>query len=141
MLWRTPLPSGILADYLRSAWSVSITAVLWLCTVPAFGQDIQFSNHLLDRALAGHVQDQLEVARAFQLGLRVERDASEAARWYRKAADQGNLTAQHQLGLPYQLGSGVQRDDREAFKWYQRAALENYPPAPFDLGDIAISCR
>ena len=114
MLPRTPLPPVILADYLRSAWSVFVTAVLWLSTVPAFGQDIRFSNRLLDRAHAGHVEDQLRVARAFQLGLGVERNAAEAAQWFLKAADQGNPVAQDQLGLLYLLGLGVQRDDREA---------------------------
>src|SRR5215470_3693209 len=124
MLPPSLLPCASLGPYLRSARSVSIAAVLWFCTTPAFGQDIQFSNHLLDRAQAGHIEDQLKIARAFQLGLGVERDATEAASWFQKAADQGNPEAQDQLGLLYLLGSGVQRDDGEALKWFQRAALE-----------------
>lgn len=58
------LPQVIFGHYLGGARTAPITAVLWLCTVPAFGQDIRLSNDLLDRARAGKVQDQLEVARA-----------------------------------------------------------------------------
>src|SRR5215472_14409348 len=110
-----------------------VPAALCLLSAPAFSQGIPFSNHLLERARSGHVQEQLDVARAFQLGIGVDRDLAEAARWFHKAADQGNPEAQCQLGFLYHTGSGVERDDREAFNWFQRAALENYAPAQFDL--------
>ena len=37
-------------------------------------------------------------------------DYSDAARWYRKAADQGNADAQYTLGIMYADGQGVAQD-------------------------------
>ena len=38
-------------------------------------------------------------------------DKAEAARWYRKAADQGVATAQFFMGNIYREGRGVAKDD------------------------------
>jgi len=46
----------------------------------------------------------------------------EAARWYRKAADQGGVEAQGLLGFAYANGMGVPQDYGEAARWYRRAA-------------------
>ena len=51
----------------------------------------------------------------------VRQDKSEAVRWYRKAAEQGNANAQCNLGMAYQSGEGVRQDYEEARKWYRRA--------------------
>src|SRR5215467_2931219 len=113
--------------------TAALSAALCLVSAPVFCQSKPLTGRLLERAQRGHLQEQLEVARAFQLGLGVERDLAEAARWFHKAADRGDPEAQCQLGFLYRMGSGVLRDDREAFQWFQRAALENYAPAQFDL--------
>ncbi len=47
-------------------------------------------------------------------------DAEAAARWYRKAADQGHASAQFNLGSMYERGRGVPQDDAAALKWYRR---------------------
>ena len=49
-------------------------------------------------------------------------DYSEAARWLRKAADQGYAIAQQGLGLIYSSGEGVPQDYVEAHKWLNLAA-------------------
>src|SRR5262249_17127576 len=131
-LFRLPTPLCILQSSMSTRMAL-LSAALCLPIAPAFSQGIPFTNHLLERAESGHVQEQLEVARAFQLGLGVDRNLVEAARWFHKAADQGNPEAQCQLGFLYHIGTGVERDDREAFIWFQRAAVENYAPAQFDL--------
>ena len=46
----------------------------------------------------------------------------EAAKWFRKAADQGIALAQANLGLCYEKGEGVPRDIAEAMKWYRLAS-------------------
>ena len=51
-------------------------------------------------------------------GYGVTKDYSEAVKWYRKAAKQGNANAQFVLGWMYQQGFGVAKDDSEAVKWY-----------------------
>jgi len=49
-------------------------------------------------------------------------DYAEAARWYRKAADQGDAGAQFDLGLMYCRGQGVTQDYAEAHMWLSLAA-------------------
>jgi S1-C subfamily serine protease len=66
----------------------------------------------------------------------VLKDSAEAAKWYRMAADQGNVTAQFNFGLMCQNGDGVTKDNAEAAKWYRKAAEQGDPFAQFNLGLI-----
>ena len=45
------------------------------------------------------------------------KDASEAVRWYRKAAEQGDDGAQLALGVCYVNGEGVGKDLAQGFAW------------------------
>jgi TPR repeat protein len=44
-----------------------------------------------------------------------------AAKWYKKAAEQGHMAAQNNLGVMYALGHGVRADLMEAYKWLRLA--------------------
>ena len=57
------------------------------------------------------------------------KDSAEAARWYRKAADQREPRAEHALGLCYADGDGVPQDPVEAFKWISLSASHGHQPA------------
>ena len=46
----------------------------------------------------------------------------EAAKWYRKAADQGDADAQCNLGYCYKTGDGVTKDPVRAVELYRKAA-------------------
>jgi hypothetical protein len=46
----------------------------------------------------------------------------EAARWCRKAADQGHALAQNNLGTMFYEGRGVAQSGVEAARWYRKAA-------------------
>ncbi len=52
----------------------------------------------------------------------VPRDMELAAAWYRKAADQGDTTAQGTLGVLYSMGQGVTHNNVEAYFWLDLAA-------------------
>jgi TPR repeat protein len=52
----------------------------------------------------------------------VPRNFSEAARWYRKAAEQGWQYAQFFLAFQYRYGMGVPRDLNQAMFWCRKAA-------------------
>src|ERR1039457_360923 len=64
----------------------------------------------------------------------VSQDAAEALKWYRKAAEQGNVRAQYHLGYCYFKGQGVTQDYVEAFRWYREAAEQGDADAQSDLG-------
>jgi len=54
----------------------------------------------------------------YQHGKGVQQDYTTAAKWYRKAAEQGILNAQNNLGCMYYDGKGVPQDDAEAARWF-----------------------
>ena len=64
----------------------------------------------------------------------VPRDRSEAAKWFRKAAEQGGASAQYFLGRACWSGDGVPQDQAEAMKWFRLAAAQDLPEAQVRLG-------
>ena len=64
----------------------------------------------------------------------VPKDETEAMRWCRKAAEQGNAKAQTALGYAYHSGEGVSKDDAEAARWLRKAAEQGDEQAQYDLG-------
>ena len=52
-----------------------------------------------------------------------------AAKWYRKAAEQGDAGAQCLLGISYDEGRGVEQSDTEAAKWWRKAARQGHKEA------------
>jgi S1-C subfamily serine protease len=63
-------------------------------------------------------------------------DYTDAAKWYRKAAEQGHAVAQNNLGSMYANGYGVAQNYGEAVKWYRKAADQGYANAQTNLGDM-----
>jgi TPR repeat protein len=76
----------------------------------------------------------------YKLGLTVQ-DDSEAALWFRKAADQGLALAQDNLGGMYASGRGVPQDDAEALRWYRKAADQGLALAQNNLGFMYANGR
>jgi S1-C subfamily serine protease len=64
----------------------------------------------------------------------VPKNSAEAVKWYRKAADQGNANARHNLANMYNTGDGVPKDSTEAAKWYRKAAEQGDANAQDNLG-------
>ena len=52
----------------------------------------------------------------------MEQSDTEAARWYLKAANQGNDMAQYSLGDMFEEGRAVTQSDTEAARWHRKAA-------------------
>nr|WP_325799751.1 hypothetical protein [Acidithiobacillus ferriphilus] len=47
-----------------------------------------------------------------------------AAYWYKKAAQQENISAEYTLGLMYANGQGVDKNNKAAIYWWQKAAAQ-----------------
>ena len=60
----------------------------------------------------------------------------QAMQWFRKAAGQGNATAQFNLGVMYANGRGVPQDYVEALIWYRLAADHGDAAAQNNLGEM-----
>jgi hypothetical protein len=56
------------------------------------------------------------------MGLGLPKDPAKAARWYRKAAEQGLAEAQYSLGQMYAKGRGVPKDPVSAYMWLSLSA-------------------
>ena len=56
-----------------------------------------------------------------EFGHSIEPDITEAAKWYRKAANQGYAPVQFNLGNMYYYGQGVRQDYKEAVKWWKKS--------------------
>ena len=59
---------------------------------------------------------------------------TEAMKWFRKAADQGDAEAQYSIGRLYDYGLGVQQDFTKAMRWYLLAASQNHAGAQYSIG-------
>ncbi|MBU2818217.1 sel1 repeat family protein, partial [Acidithiobacillus ferrooxidans] len=66
---------------------------------------------------------------------------SRAVYWYRKAADQGNPSAQTNLGVAYYQGDGVKSSTTEALHWWTKAAKQGDARARSYLNVVKLTSR
>ena len=125
---------------MKTKWCLAGFLMLVLST----GAELRAQQSALDRkqfeeqkakAEAGDPFYQCAVGEVFDFGLfGLPKDANEAVKWYRKAAQQNFAQAEYDLGSCYAEGQGVMKDDAEAVKWYRKAADQNLPKAEYNLG-------
>jgi hypothetical protein len=70
------------------------------------------------------------------IGRGLAQSDEEAARWCRKAADQGHAEAQNSLGYKFFEGRGVAQSDTEAARWCRKAADQGGAEAQNSLGHM-----
>jgi len=71
---------------------------------------------------------------SYEMGVGVEQDKVEAAKWYALAASKGHAKAQSSLGLFYANGFGVAKDNNKAVELYRLAAIQGDDVAQLNLG-------
>lgn len=91
----------------------------------------------LDNSQAAVAQERL--GSLYERGKGTAQDPAAAAKWYAKAAGQGDVLAQAHLGRLYRLGSGVPRDAAAAAKWSIKAATQGNALAQANLGHMALA--
>ena len=72
----------------------------------------------------------------FVNGTGVERDYSEAAKWYQLAADNGNVSSQFGLADMYIAGEGVTQDYEKAGDLYLSAAKQGNSEAQYNIAEM-----
>jgi TPR repeat protein len=75
----------------------------------------------------------------YDYGRGVPEDDTEAAKWYCKAAEQGNRFAQLFLGIMYKFGRGVPQDYVLAYMWLNLAAAQGSSGARIVRDQLALS--
>lgn len=93
----------------------------------AFNEDDQVvAMEMLGKASeAGHAQAMVLLGDLLD---RAERN-EDAVKWYRAAANQGDLEGMINLALMYANGEGIAKDDGQAMAWLEKAAEKGSPRA------------
>ena len=75
----------------------------------------------------------------YSKGWGVTPDSKEAAKWWRRAAEQGEAVSQYNLGLMYEQGRRIRQDKNEAIKWYRKSAKQGNKDAQKKLEQLGES--
>jgi TPR repeat protein len=70
----------------------------------------------------------------YREGNGVTQSDTEAAKWFRLAANRGHANAQNNLGVMYHQGRGVPQSDTEGLKWFRLAADQGNALGQSNLG-------
>ena len=111
-----------------------------------------YSKELEKRAKSGQARAQYELGNCYLNAIEIDRDAEEAAEWYKKAmmqgheqakeqfysfyskmlektAKEGDARAQYETGNAYLTGNGVKKDNETAAEWYLKAIQSGHEGA------------
>jgi TPR repeat protein len=92
---------------------------------------------LLAKASAGDAAAQIAVGESYEAGKGVARDLKQAAQWYQKAADKGNVSGEVHLATLYRDGGkDLPRDMAQAAAWFQKAAEQGEVTAQGTMGTL-----
>lgn len=106
---------------------------------PSLGQEVQAgtpSPPLPAAQAVGKAPETAESQRMYENGIRAYeiKNYTEAAKWFRLAAEQGYAKAQSNIGVMYYTGQGVPKNYSEAVKWFRLAAGQGHDYAQLSLG-------
>jgi len=125
----------------RNPWTRLILLMFFASALNlAMAQSVSPQNQgieaaLLARANAGDAAAQVQVGETYAAGKGVAQDYAQAAAWYRKAAEKGNISGQIHLAALYRDGGKhFPRDMAQAAAWYRKAAEQGDAGAQGTLG-------
>jgi len=93
------------------------------------------------QALSGAAEAQFLMGTAYAEGLGKAVDADAAMHWYRLAAAQNHILAQHNVGNAYRSGTGVAQSHAQAVYWWTLAAKQGDAIPQLRLGEAYESGR
>ena len=113
------------------------TAVMAACLVAGMftnAQNVPPVDSIKQKAEAGDAMAQAQYASMLQFGQGVEKNETEAVKWYQKAAEAGSAYAQANMGVFCQTGGGgMAKDIAKAAEWFEKAAKQGNAHAQFYL--------
>jgi len=145
MAWRGKLEASLSPESLRAG--VARSKVLQAAVVVTANSaapasevktplaEVKSIQDLKAKAVKGDRGAQRDLAMAYGKGEGVAQDYAEAAKWFRKAAELGDMFSQFATGSNYEQGQGVAKDLAEALRWYRKAADQGYARAQFNVGN------
>jgi serine/threonine protein kinase len=77
---------------------------------------------LLAASIKKHPPAALPLGKCYKNGIGVGKNAEEAVKWFRVAAEAESIEAMRLLGECYRVGVGVSKDSKTAMEWYEKAA-------------------
>lgn len=72
-------------------------------------------------------------------GETVVRDTTEAAKWFRMAAELGHPGGQYRMGTLHEAGNGVEKNPEFAYAWFRLAAAQGSEPADQSMARVALT--
>ena len=145
MAWRGKLEASLSPESLRAgvarskvlqaAIVVTANSVAPASEVKTPLAEVKSIQDLKAKAVKGDRGAQRDLAIAYEEGEGVAQDYTEAAKWFHKAAEQGDMFSQFATGSNYEQGEGVAKNLPEALRWYRKAADQGYARAQFNVGN------
>ena len=89
----------------------------------------------------GFAWSQFNLGMLFEGGRGVAQSDAEAARWFKKAARQGDSRAYCRLGFMFMDGRGVAQSYLEAVRWLKKGANQGHTEAQGELGAMYLEGR
>jgi hypothetical protein len=124
------------AEETDPSWAVSCTFRPEYAPVCETAYPGKWYLKLAEQGKLRNAREQYELGKMYYEGKGVELDLTEAAKWYRESASQGNALAQLWLGSMYYAGKGVALDLTEAARWYRESASQGNADAQLWLGSM-----
>ena len=99
-------------------------------------KDQSGESNQLPSAERASPEEQYQLGMRHEKGIAMPQSYSEAARWYRLSAMQGNSDAQYKLCEMSERGQGLPQDYQETLRWCGLAADQGHGGAMFMLGRL-----
>jgi Sel1 repeat len=111
-------------------WRESVTRIT---LIPKVAASILVCHTLFAHFL-GYANAQCLLGNCYKDGCGVEKNETEAVKWFSMAAEQGQPHAEFSLGVAYFFGRGIQKNFSGALQWLHKAAEHGDDDAQFMLG-------
>jgi len=122
----------------RKITMLLIASVFGICIIYIFFKSETWSQLNLElRAYRGSSNTKKTLAQMYY----DVQDYTQAFKWFKKAAEQGDPESQFYLGRLYFHGVGVSRDREEGVRWLCKASAQDFEPAQKYLRTGNIKCN